>query len=111
MLAPKRSSADVLQPRDRDEGGHIRGTTRRWIDDVALAWEIDSLDWHLSPDEYDATLARRARMQSEGIIVLAVIPRQLRDSPERALADLRAHYELARSRPRPPLRMRPRPTH
>lgn len=82
-----------------------------WIDDVALAWEIDSLDWHLSPDEYDATLARRARMQSEGIIVLAVIPRQLRDSQERALADLRAHYELARSRPRPPLRMRPRPTH
>ncbi|QBJ96696.1 hypothetical protein ERC79_12485 [Rhodococcus sp. ABRD24] len=81
-----------------------------WIDDVALAWEIDSLDWHLSPDEYEATLARRARMQSAGIIVLAVIPRQLRATPGRALANLRAHYELARSRPRPDLRMRPLPT-
>ncbi|WFR72765.1 hypothetical protein P9209_02200 [Prescottella defluvii] len=80
-----------------------------WIDEVALAWEIDSLDWHLSPDEYEETLARRARMQNAGIIVLAVIPRQLRDAPDRALADLRAHYELARARPRPPLRMRPVP--
>ncbi|GAB2640328.1 hypothetical protein GCM10027068_20050 [Prescottella soli] len=76
-----------------------------WIDEVALAWEIDSLDWHLSPDEYEETLARRARMQNAGIIVLAVIPRQLRDAPDRALADLRAHYELACTRPRPPLRM------
>ncbi|WP_421958165.1 hypothetical protein [Prescottella agglutinans] len=81
-----------------------------WIDEVALAWEIDSLEWHLSPDEYAETLARRARMQSAGIIVLAVIPRQLRDAPDRALADLRAHYELARARPRPPLRMAPQST-
>lgn len=80
-----------------------------WIDEVALAWEIDSLEWHLSPDEYEQTLARRARMQNAGIIVLAVIPRQLREAPDRAISDLRAHYELARSRPRPPRRMRPLP--
>ncbi|WP_305093413.1 hypothetical protein [Prescottella sp. R16] len=89
------------------EAGEFIAQPDGWIDDVALAWEVDSLDWHLSPAEYDATVARRARMQSAGIIVLAVIPRQLRDTPERALSDLRAHYELARSRPRPPVRMRP----
>lgn len=80
-----------------------------WFDDVALAWEIDSHDWHLGAAEHEHTLARRAEMQSQGIVVLASLPRQLRLEGARAVDNLRAHYELARSRPRPNVRIRPHP--
>ncbi|MFF0815934.1 hypothetical protein ACFYVR_12405 [Rhodococcus sp. NPDC003318] len=78
-----------------------------WIDDVALAWEIDSLNWHLSADDYAATLERRSRLQSHGIVVYAIIPRRLTEEPARVLSELRAHYDLAASRPRPDVRVHP----
>jgi len=76
-----------------------------WIDETALAWEIDSLAWHLSPTDYKKTLERRTRMQNLGIIVLSTAPGALRDNPDQVVADLIRHYELARSRARPNVRM------
>ncbi|MFE7415958.1 hypothetical protein [Rhodococcus sp. NPDC057529] len=76
-----------------------------WIDEVALAWDIDSLDWHLAPRQYKHTVERRTRMQNAGIIVLPTLPSAVRDQPEQVVADLRAHFELAASRPRPSVRM------
>ncbi|MFZ2529282.1 MAG: hypothetical protein WAX14_16770 [Rhodococcus sp. (in: high G+C Gram-positive bacteria)] len=76
-----------------------------WIDEVALAWEIDSLAWHLSPADYRTTMERRTRMQSLGIIVLATAPSELRDGPGRVSDQLVRHFELARSRPRPNVRV------
>ncbi|MCQ4117778.1 hypothetical protein [Rhodococcus tibetensis] len=78
-----------------------------WIDEVAFAWDIDSLDWHLAPSQYKHTVERRTRMQNAGIIVLPTLPSAVRDHPERVIADLRAHFELAASRPRPNVRMLP----
>lgn len=78
-----------------------------WIDEVAFAWDIDSLDWHLAPQQYKHTVERRTRMQNAGIIVLPTLPSAVRDQPERVIADLRAHFELAASRPRPNVRMLP----
>ncbi|MFE3293706.1 hypothetical protein [Rhodococcus sp. NPDC059234] len=76
-----------------------------WIDSVALAWEIDSLDWHLSPEQYGQTLERRTRMQDEGIVVLASRPRTVRHDPGGVIRSLRAHYAQAVARPRPSVRM------
>ncbi|KAA0024639.1 hypothetical protein [Antrihabitans cavernicola] len=87
-----------------------------WLDDVGLAWEIDSIRYHFSPTLHAQTLARRARMQRYGIVVVTHLPNQIRDEPEVVLADLRDNYRHATQRPRPPLRMReqgdpsPRPT-
>lgn len=72
-----------------------------WLDDVAMAWEIDSLRYHLSAQQHEATVVRRARMQRAGIVVVTHLPKQLRSEPATVLADLRAGWELAVSRPRP----------
>lgn len=90
-----------------DAAGNFIGRPDGRIDDVALAWEIDSLAWHLSPVDYKRTVERRARMQSAGIIVLSTVPSALRDAPSRVLEELRRHYELAASRPRPDVRLLP----
>lgn len=84
-----------------DSDGNFIAMPDGWIDEVAFAWDIDSLDWHLAPKQYKRTVERRTRMQNHGIIVLPTLPSAVRDDPARVIADLRAHYELARSRPRP----------
>lgn len=84
-----------------DRNGNFIARPDGWCDDVAFAWEIDSTGWHLSPRDYARTLQRRARMQRHGIVVLSSQPSQLRAAPAEVIADLRANYEVARSRPRP----------
>lgn len=107
----KQSGLPMMLPNKTIEDGRGQFLARPdgWFDDVALAWEIDSHDWHLGADEHEHTLERRALLQSAGIVVLASLPRQLRLEPARTLANLRAHYELARSRPRPDVHIRPEP--
>ena len=74
-----------------------------WFDDVALAWEIDSLEFHLSPGDYDRTLRRHAIMTGVGITVLHTLPSRLVREPGAVLRELRAAYAQAARRPRPPI--------
>ncbi|RZL73608.1 MAG: hypothetical protein EOP32_36545 [Rhodococcus sp. (in: high G+C Gram-positive bacteria)] len=90
-----------------DAAGQFIAMPDGWIDEVAFAWDIDSLDWHLAPKQYKHTVERRTRMQNAGIIVLPTLPSGVRDIPERVIADLQAHFALAASRPRPNVRMLP----
>lgn len=92
-----------------DANGKFIAMPDGWIDSVAFAWDIDSLDWHLSPGDYRATVDRRTRMQNAGIIVLPTVPSALRAEPERVISDLRAHFALAASRPRPRVSISARP--
>jgi len=80
-----------------------------WLDDVALDWEIDSLEYHLSPTAHRATVERRERAQNAGLIVVTHLPSDIRDDPERVLSDLRSRYEQAKARERPNVRVRPTP--
>ncbi|HTI27351.1 MAG TPA: hypothetical protein VL652_40585 [Kutzneria sp.] len=75
-----------------------------WFDDVALAWEIDSYDWHFDAKSYARTVARNTRYASAGIAVVQTLPSRLRSEPAAVIAELRAAYEAAQSRPRPPVR-------
>lgn len=88
-----------------DANGTFVARPDGWIDDVAMAWEIDSLAWHLSPADYKRTLERRTRMQSLGIIVLSSTPSAIRDTPDQVVDALIHHHALARSRPRPDVRV------
>jgi len=72
-----------------------------WIDDVAVAWEVDSLKHHFTAQAHEATLLRRARMQRHGIIVVAHLPVQIRDDPQTVIADLVTAYEQGLERQRP----------
>lgn len=74
-----------------------------WIDSVGLAWEIDSIDWHVAPDLYAATVERRTRMQNAGIVVFACLPRTVHKEPREVVNSLRLHYQAASERPRPPV--------
>jgi hypothetical protein len=88
-----------------DERGNFLAIPDAWADVVALAWEIDSYEFHLSPQDYGRTLRRRAAMTSAGIIVAHVLPSHVRTQPQSALAELEDAYRLASQRPRPPVRM------
>lgn len=81
-----------------------------WFDDVAMAWEIDSREWHISPAEYEATLARRAAMVASGTFVLATPPSRIRSAGRAMLDELHRAYSQTALRPRPDLRAVPTST-
>jgi very-short-patch-repair endonuclease len=59
-----------------------------WWPDRALVVEIDSREWHLSPDDWETTMARDARLRAVGIRVIHITPRQVRTAPNRVLATI-----------------------
>ncbi|MGC7098971.1 hypothetical protein ACPZ19_30230 [Amycolatopsis lurida] len=74
-----------------------------WCDEIGLAWEIDSYEHHYSPADYGDTLDRNTRYAAAGIIVVQTLPSRLKTAPAAVAAELRAAYEAASSRPRPPV--------
>lgn len=88
-----------------DERGIFLARPDAWFDDVALAWEIDSYEFHLSPADYARTLARHAAMTAAGIVVVHTLPSRIRTEPAAVLSELQGAYRLATARPRPPVTM------
>lgn len=81
-------------------GSHV-ATTDAWWDEVALAWEVDSYAFDLSPADCTAALRRAARLTASGVVVVHTPPTQLRDEPAVVADLLRNAYRQAESRPRP----------
>jgi hypothetical protein len=90
-----------------DEEGRFLGIADCWVDEVAMVWETESTEWHLSPADHDATVERAAAFTAAGAIYTATKPRKLRTDPQAVVAILRATYERARARPRPALKALP----
>ncbi|MEV6606923.1 hypothetical protein [Kutzneria sp. NPDC051319] len=90
-----------------DGSGRFIAVPDAWCDDVALAWEIDSFEWHLNARGYAKTVARNTRYATAGIVVVQTLPSRLRDDPEGVIAELRAAYSAAKARPRPAVQARP----
>lgn len=82
------------------DGTYI-GMPDTWCDEVGLAWEIDSNQFHYSKDAYARTLARNSRYAAAGISLVQTLPSRLRTEPEAVIAELRAAYAAALQRPRP----------
>jgi hypothetical protein len=78
-----------------------------WWPEAGVAAEADSREWHLSPRDWEQTLARHARMSSYGIIVLHFTPGQVRHQPQQVAARIRAALAAGRNRPLPPIRAVP----
>lgn len=87
-----------------DAHGRYVGTPDAWCDQVALAWEIDSRDYHQDPAGYARTLERNARYAAAGVVVLQTLPSRLRSQPKAVIEELRAAFAAARDRPRPNVR-------
>jgi len=69
-----------------------------WWAEAGVAAEIESRQWHLSPRDWERTLARDAQMSARGIIVLHFPPRRLRAEPAAVAAEIRSALEAGRQR-------------
>ena len=72
--------------------------------DAGVAAEVDSREWHLSPHDWERTLARHARMSAYGILVLHFTPGRIRGEPLAVAADIAAAIKSVRDRARLPIR-------
>jgi len=78
-----------------------------WWAEAGVVAEVDSREWHLSPEDWERTLRRHARMSAHGIIVLHFTPGQIRDEPARVVADIESALTAGRSRPALPVQALP----
>jgi hypothetical protein len=85
----------------RTTAGRYVATPDGWFDEVGLAWEIDSYEYHFGRDGYATTLARNARYAAAGVAVVQTLPGRLRSQPAQVRAELVAAYRAAAGRPRP----------
>lgn len=84
-------------------GGRFIAQPDCWWPDAGVAAEVDSREWHLSPQDWERTLARHALMSAHGIVVLHFTPRQIRAQRTEVATNLRAALEAARGRPALPV--------
>jgi hypothetical protein len=70
--------------------GKFLATVDAWWAESGVAVEIDSREWHLGPDDWEATMRRDRRLTAAGIRVLHVSPRQQRTEPDRIVGDIAA---------------------
>ena len=75
-----------------------------WWPEASVAVEVDSRQWHLSPADWERTMARHSRMSALGITVLHYPPSRLNAEPRSVAAEIRSALEIGRSRPQLPIR-------
>jgi hypothetical protein len=88
-------------------GDAFLGSPDAWWPDAGVAGEVDSREWHLSPQDWERTLARHTRMSAHGIIVLHFTPRQIRSGPRAVAEEISSALRAGRNRPA--LRIQARP--
>ena len=80
------------------------GVADCWLDGVAMVWEIESSEWHLSPRDHDRTVERAADFVAAGVVYTATKPKRLHTDARAVIERLRATYQQAAARPRPLVR-------
>jgi very-short-patch-repair endonuclease len=75
-----------------------------WWPELGVAAEVDSREYHLSPEDHERTLKRHAQMSAHGITVLHFTPRQIRTQPAQVAATIKSALAAARGRPTLPIR-------
>jgi hypothetical protein len=79
--------------------GSFIATPDAWWPQYGIAIEVDSHEWHMSPQDHARTLERQRRMGKYGIVVLPFTPGQIRKQPAEVLATVRDALQSARGRP------------
>lgn len=72
-----------------------------WLDDVGLAIEVDSIEYHAGHEGFESTVRRNTRYARAGVVVVPVLPAQLRSHPAQVLRDIVRARDAAAARPRP----------
>lgn len=84
-----------------DRRGVLIAVVDFWWPDAGLAWEIDSIEFHLSPEDYARTVRRRAALSRHGVVVVQTLPSDLRRRPAEIVDELRRCHARALAQPRP----------
>ncbi len=87
--------------------GSLLAVPDAWWPDAGVAVEVDSREWHLSPDDWQQTLARHATMPAQGILLLHFTPWQIHSRPGEVVSALKQALAAGRARPRLPIRALP----
>jgi hypothetical protein len=67
-----------------------------WWPEAGVALEVESKAYHLSPADWEKTMARQARMVAQGILVLAVPPQRLKTEGWKVAREIRSALEQSR---------------
>jgi hypothetical protein len=81
--------------------GTFLGIADAWWERAGVAGEVDSRQYHLSPEDYARTTARHNHMTAHGVNVLHFLPSMLKRQSPTVIADLRG--AITRGNSRPPL--------
>ena len=109
LLVKAKIPMPLFNPALYDKDGTFIARPDAWWPELGIAIEVDSAEWHLSPEDHASTLARGRRMARYQIVVLRFTPRQIRSEPAAVARDIR--QALAGARGRPPLNLRTMPVH
>jgi hypothetical protein len=96
--------APILNARLFATAGTLLAVPDAYWPDAGVAAEVDSREWHLSPDDWERTLARHAAMTAHGILLLHFTPQQIRTQPGAVIAAIAHSLAVGRARPRLPVK-------
>ncbi|WP_051366598.1 hypothetical protein [Hamadaea tsunoensis] len=76
----------------RAEGGTALPTPDGYLEDAAIAIEIDSREFHLNARSWPTTMRHHDRLTAAGILVLHTTPARIRTEPLAVLAQIESAY-------------------
>jgi hypothetical protein len=88
-------------------GDTLIAETDCWWQPHGVAVQLESREWHLSPDDWERSRARDTRMAEHGIIVLHFTARQIGNDPRGVLAAISCALASTASRAPLPVRAHP----
>lgn len=100
LIMRARIQPPMFNARLYDAAGAFIAVPDAWWPDAGVAAEVDSREWHLSPEDWQRTMARHAAMTACGILVLHFSPQQIRTRPQEVAATIEAALVTGRARPR-----------
>jgi len=83
--------------------GTFLGVADAWWQRAGVVAEVDSRQYHLSPDDYERTVMRHNRMEAHSINVLHFLPSTVKRAAPTVVADLRGAIETGNSQPPLPI--------
>jgi hypothetical protein len=86
------------------DGDLFLGKPDAWWRAAGVAGEVDSREWHLSPEDWDRTRRRHDRMAAAGIIVVHFSPSQIRREPAEVTQIIKGALKRGLRRPALPIR-------
>jgi hypothetical protein len=98
LLARSGLPMPLFNPSLYDEHEKFIARPDAWWPELGIAVEVDSREWHISPEDHAKTLARGRRMAQHQIVVLRFTPRQIRTQPAEVISDIKAALDGARGR-------------